>query len=293
MSIQTKADLALLGITFIWGTSFSIVKDAIARIDALEFLALRFLVATLVLVLLFRRDLKRSQRSDLIAAVWIGLLLWAGFTLQVKGLELTTPSKSAFVTGFSVILVPLFEGVLKRRVPSPISLLCAASALAGLYLLTGARSLQSIDWGIFLTFLCAVGFAVHVIVVGHYARSRNLNVLVVGQIGVTAVASTLLSMRNGIPSVHLSGRIVAAILVTAVLATALAFYTQNWAQKHTLPSRAALIFSMEPVFAALVTYYTLHERWNAQMAVGCGLIFIGIIASEIRSKEKISLEPMG
>jgi drug/metabolite transporter (DMT)-like permease len=293
MSIQTKADLALLGITFIWGTSFSIVKDAIARIDALEFLALRFLVATLVLVLLFRRDLKRSQRSDLIAAVWIGLLLWVGFTLQVKGLELTTPSKSAFVTGFSVILVPLFEGVLKRRVPSPISLLCAASALAGLYLLTGARSLQSIDWGIFLTFLCAVGFAVHVIVVGHYARSRNLNVLVVGQIGVTAVASTLLSMRNGIPSVHLSGRIVAAILVTAVLATALAFYTQNWAQKHTLPSRAALIFSMEPVFAALVTYYTLHERWNAQMAFGCGLIFIGIIASEIRSKEKISLEPMG
>lgn len=292
MSIQTKAGLALLGITFIWGTSFTIVKDAIGRIDALQFLALRFLVATVVLVVLFRRDLRRSQGSDLIAAVWIGLLLWAGFTLQVKGLELTTPSKSAFVTGFSVILVPLFEATLKRKVPSPINLLCATSALAGLYLLTGTRSLRPIDWGILLTFLCAVAFAVHVIVVGHYAQARNLNVLVVGQIGVTAVASSILSIRNGIPSLHLSGRIVAAILVTAVLATALAFYVQNWAQKHTLPSRTALIFSMEPVFAALVTYFTFHERWNAQMAIGCGLIFVGIIASEIRSKEKISIEPM-
>ncbi|MBZ5552484.1 MAG: DMT family transporter [Acidobacteriia bacterium] len=292
MSIQTKAELALLGITFIWGTSFTIVKDAIARIDALEFLALRFLVATLVLVVLFRGDLRKSQKSDLVAAVWIGLLLWVGFTLQVKGLELTTPSKSAFVTGFSVILVPLFEGVLKRKIPSAVNLLCAACALVGLYLLTGTRSLRPIDWGIFLTFLCAVGFAIHVIVVGHYARARNLKVLVVGQIGVTAVASSVLSMRNGIPPLHLSGRIVAAILVTAILATALAFYTQNWAQKHTLPSRTALIFSMEPVFAAVVTYYALHERWNAQMAAGCGLIFIGIIASEIRSKEKISIEPM-
>lgn len=293
MSTQTKADLALLGITFIWGTSFTIVKDAIGRIDAMEFLALRFLVATVVLVALFRRDLLKSQRSDLIAAVWIGLLLWVGFTLQVKGLELTTPSKSAFVTGFSVILVPLFEAAFKRRIPSPVNFLCAAFALAGLYLLTGTRSLRPIDWGIFLTFLCAVAFAVHVIVVGHYARDRNLNVLVVGQIGVTAVASSILSIRNGIPPLHLSGRTVAAILVTAVLATALAFYTQNWAQKHTLPSRTALIFSMEPVFAALVTYYTIHERWNLQMVIGCGLIFIGIIASEIRSKEKLSLESMG
>jgi drug/metabolite transporter (DMT)-like permease len=293
MSIQTKADLALLGITFIWGTSFSIIKDAIARFDALEFLALRFVLATAVLVILFRRDIGAGQRGDFVAALCVGLILWVGFTLQVKGLELTTPSKSAFVTGFSVILVPLFEAALKRKLPSFVNLLCAASALAGLYLLAGTHSLRPFDWGIFLTFLCAVAFALHIIVVGHFAKSRNLNVLVVGQIAVTAVASSVLAFRSGVPSQHLSGRIAAALFVTAVLATALAFYIQNWAQKHTVPSRTALIFSMEPVFAAVVTYFTLYERWNSQMFIGCGLIFIGIIASELGSKEKIAMESMG
>jgi len=293
MSTQTKADLALLGITFIWGTSFSIIKDAISRFDALEFLALRFAVAAAVLIILFWRDLLSAQRSDLLAAVWIGLILWLGFTLQVKGLELTTPSKSAFVTGFSVILVPLFESALKRKFPPALNVLSATSALVGLYLLSGTRSVWPLDRGLLFTFLCAVGFALHVIVVGHFARVQNLNVMVVGQVTVTAVASCILSFQHGIPRLILPPRVAVAILVTAVLATALAFYTQNWAQKHTLPSRTALIFSMEPVFAALITYFTLRERWSSQMLIGCVLIFAGIVSSELHSKEKISMESMG
>lgn len=292
MSIRTKAELALLGITFIWGTSFSIVKDALSRIGALDFLALRFILATAVLVILFWRDLRTCRKNDVLAGIWIGLILWIAFTLQVKGLELTTPSKSAFVTGFSVILVPFFESAFERKWPTGTNMVCGTSALVGLYLLSGTRSLFPLDRGIFLTFLCAVGFALHVIVVGHFARAQNTNILVVIQIGVTAVAASLLSARGGFPTIHLSGRVVIALFVTSVLATALAFYTQNWAQRHTLPSRTALILSMEPVFAALVTYFTLHERWTARMAIGCILIFVAIIVSELSSKEKISIEPM-
>lgn len=292
MTLRAKAEFALLGITLIWGTSFTITKDAIARIDAMEFLALRFLLASSVLIALFWKDLRSCGKKDLFAGIWIGLILWMAFTLQVKGLELTTPSKSAFVTGFSVILVPLFESAVQRKRPSLVNLLCTSLALVGLYLLSGTQGLFPLERGILLTFLCAVGFALHVIVVGYFAKAQNVNVLVVTQIAVTALASTLFAIRKGFVVVHLSFRTAAAIIVTAVLATALAFYTQNWAQKHTLPSRTALILSLEPVFAAIVTYFTLHELWNKRMGIGCALIFFGIIASELRSPVKLSIEPM-
>jgi drug/metabolite transporter (DMT)-like permease len=290
MPIRLKAEFALLGITFIWGTSFSITKDAIAHIDSLEFLALRFIVATAILIVLFWRDLRVCRRKDVLAGAWIGVILWIAFTFQVKGLEYTTPSKSAFVTGFSVILVPLFESALDRKRPSLLNILCGASALVGLYLLSGTRSLFPLDYGIFLTLLCAIGFAWHVIVVGHFVRARNTNVLVFTQIAVTAFAATAAALRHGIPSIQLSARILVAIFVTAVLATALAFFVQNWAQKFTLPSRTALILSTEPVFAAIVSYLTIHERWTGRMFLGCLLIFLGIIASELQNKEKLSLD---
>ncbi len=292
MSSRAKAELALLGITFIWGTTFTITKDVLAHIDALPFLSLRFLLAALVVVVLLWKDVRRGRWRDLIPGAWIGLVLWISFTFQITGLQYTTPSKSAFVTGFSVILVPLFEALARRKAPGTLNLCCAASALIGLYLLSGTRAVIPMDRGIFLTLLCAIGFAVHIMLVDRFAASCNLNVLVATQIVVTAVASTLLALRGGLPEIHLSIRIVVALFVTAVLATALAFYVQNWAQKHTQPSRAALIFSMEPVFAAMVTYVALHEHWTRRMAVGCGLIFLGIIASELLRKKTTPIESM-
>lgn len=292
MTKQSKAELALLGVTFIWGTSFAIVKDALAHINPIDFLSQRFLLASAVLVLLFWRDIRRLRQKDLMAGVWIGVILWVSFTFQIKGLELTTPSKSAFVTGFSVILVPLFESLLKRRVPSWINLMCAVSAFIGLYLLSGTQSIVPLDRGILLTFFCAVGFAMHVIAVDHFARDRNVNILVTTQIVTAAVASVIFSGGHAVAHLVLSQRVLVALFVTAVLATAFAFYVQNWAQKHTLPSRTALILSLEPVFAALVAYVTIHETWTVRMMLGCLLIFAGIIVSELQSKDKIPLEAM-
>lgn len=293
MSTRIKAELALLGITFIWGTSFSIIKDAIAFMDSMDFLAVRFILAAAVLLILFWNKVKSSPRDDLWVGAAIGFVLWISFLLQIKGLELTSPSKSAFVTGFSVILAPLFESVVTRKLPSGWNALCALSALVGLYLLSGTPSLFPLDRGIFLTFLCAIGFALHMLLVGHFANHRDLTALVVMQIAVTAVAASIVSWVHPSPPLHFSPRIVAALFITAILATALAFFTQNWAQKHTSSSRTALIFSLEPVFAALVAYFTIHETWTRRMALGCTLIFAGILASQLRSKEKLPIEPLG
>ncbi len=292
MSIRTKAELALIGITFIWGTTFAIIKDALARIHSLEFLTLRFLLATVILCFMFWREIRSTRFADCLPGVWIGLILWLSFTFQIKGLEFTTPSKSAFVTGFSVILVPLFNSVLKGRIPSWINLLSAAFALLGLYLLSGTPSFFPMDWGISLTLLCAVGFAFHVIAVDRFARTLSTNLLVVTQIATAALASSALSLKDGLPALPTSLKVWAAIIVTAILATALAFYVQNWAQKYTHPSRTALILSLEPVFAALVSYFTIHEIWTHKMFVGCTLIFAGIITSEIYAKEHLAMESM-
>lgn len=293
MSTRIKAELALLGITFIWGTSFSIIKDAIRFMDSMDFLALRFILAAAVLLVFFWNKVKSCPREDLWVGAGIGFILWISFLLQIKGLELTSPSKSAFVTGFSVILVPLFESIATRRWPSGWNALSALSALGGLYLLCGTRSLFPLDRGVFLTFLCAIGFAFHVIFVGHFAKHRDVTALVVTQIVTAALAATVVFWLHQSPPLRFSLRIVAALFVTAVLCTALAFFTQNWAQKHTSSSRTALILSLEPVFAALVAYFTVHEIWTSRMAFGCLLIFAGILASEFQSKEKLPVEPLG
>ncbi|MDD5544029.1 MAG: DMT family transporter [Acidobacteriia bacterium] len=293
MSKRTQAELALLGVTFIWGTSFTVVKDALHYISAWDFLAFRFCLATLVLLLLFWKDVRASTRPDLLAGIWIGAILWLSFTLQVKGLELTTPSKSAFVTGFSVILVPVLEAAFRRRSPSRTNLTCAAVAFFGLYLLSGSSHLLPLDWGVFLTFLCAIGFALHILAVGHFTSRANTKVLVVAQIATTAFLATTISVGKSSLSLDHPRRVYLAVVYTAVLATALAFFTQNWAQKHTLPTRTALILSMEPVFAALVTYFTIHEPWTLRIFIGCLLIFASIIVSELKIEKKISLEPLG
>lgn len=273
-----KAEAALVGITFIWGSTFVMVKNALADSSTLLFLTLRFLLAGGALALLARRI--RPDRRLLAASAVVGAALFCGYLFQTLGLRLTTPSKSAFITGFSIVLVPILLAVVFRRFAGWRPLLGVTAAIAGLYLLTMPAGSAHVNLGDLLTLACAVAFALHIILVGHYSRQLPPLGLAAGQV-LAAAALALASVPWAEPAFFRpSPGVLLAIGVTGLLATALAFSVQTWAQQFTTPTHTALIFSLEPVFAWLTSWAVLGERMSGRASLGALLILAGIVAAE-------------
>ncbi len=276
-----KADAALVGITFIWGSTFVVVKNALADSSTVLFLTLRFLLAGGALVLLARRV--RPDRRLAVASVLVGAALYCGYLLQTLGLRLTTPSKSAFITGFAIVLVPILWAIAFRKFAGWGPLVGVAAAVAGLYLLTMPEGDASVNLGDILTLGCAVAFAVHIILLGHYTRQLPPMGLAAGQV-LVAAALALGSVPWAEPVFFRpSPAVLVAIVVTGLLATALAFSVQTWAQQFTTPTHTALIFSLEPVFAWLTSWVVLGEGLSTRASLGALLILAGIVLAEVRT----------
>lgn len=281
MSKRTAAELLLVLITLIWGATFVVVKGALSDASPLPFIALRFTLAGILLLAVLARG--RIDWKAWAPGLTLGFLLWLGYAGQTSGLVYTTASKSAFITGFSVILVPLlmvFWGFRLR----PASLVGAAFGLAGLYLLvapSGVSGIIGVNRGDLLVLMGSVAFAFHIVLVGVYTRRVSFLHLVPVQIltvGVLAAVAWPFSPR---PVLHGTGRLIAALLITAILATAVAFSVQNWAQQFTPPAHTALIFALEPVFAAITSRLVLGEHLGRRAMIGSGLILAGMVFSEI------------
>ncbi len=278
MSTRTKAEALLVLVTFIWGSTFVIVKGALADASPLPFLAVRFSLAGLLLWAAMGRN--GIARKALAPGVVLGIFLFLGYLFQTWGLTMTTPSKSAFITGFSVILVPLlmlFAGTRMRLA----NMLGALLGLLGLYFLVLPSGLAMVNRGDALTLLGAISFAVHIVLVGRYTRRHSFMHLVPVQVFVVGLLAAV-----GLPifpsfALHWTGRLIAALAVTAVLATGLAFTIQNWAQQYTPPAHTALIFALEPVFAAVSSWAVAGERLGGKVLLGSGLILCGMILSEV------------
>jgi drug/metabolite transporter (DMT)-like permease len=275
---RAKAEVLLVVVTFIWGTTFVIVKSALADASPLPFLAVRFTVAGFLLLAVLGRG--RLDRQALVPGVVLGLFLFCGYLCQTWGLTLTTPSKSAFLTGFSVILVPLillFHGF-RMRVAN---VLGALLGLGGIYLLVLPSRLESVNRGDSLTLLGAVSFAVHIVLVGTYTRRFSFLHLVPTQILTVGVLSALVAPLDPALTLHWSGRLILAWVVTAVFATGVAFSVQNWAQQYTPAAHTALIFALEPVFAALASRLVMGERLGGKVLLGAVFILAGMVVSEV------------
>jgi drug/metabolite transporter (DMT)-like permease len=283
------ADLSLLGITFIWGSTFVIVKKALESSSTLLFLALRFTLAALAVALLFRGPLlaeggrKRELQAALGGGVVVGSVLFLGYLFQTLGLRLTTPAKSGFITGFSVALVPVFNAILYRAWPSWNACVGVCCATAGLYLLIAPGNVVAeFSRGDLLTLACAVAFGLHILLLGRYSRRMSVAALSVAQIGVAAVLSLSSFFWAEAVYVRWTAPLIVAVAVTGLLATALAFSVQTWAQQFTSPTHTALIFTLEPVFAWLTSYLLLGEALGTRGASGAVLILAGIILSELK-----------
>jgi drug/metabolite transporter (DMT)-like permease len=295
VSRSLKAHLLLVLITLIWGATFVVIKSALADISPLFFNAVRMSLAAVTLALIFHRDLRRLSSGSLGYGVLIGILLGIGNELQTSGLKYTMPSKSAFLTGVAVVLVPVFLALFWKRAISRWSTLGVVMAFVGLYLLTVPASglnLQSMNHGDLLTLSAALVFAFHIIYMGHAAQVYHWRQIAVVQTATAAVLMILAVPLAEKVYVLWSPRVIFAIMITGFLSLALAFSVQAWAQQFTPSTHTALIFSLEPVFAWLTSFLFLGERLGGRAAIGALLILAGVVISEEKgAAESMAVAP--
>ena len=276
---NARAELALVGVTIIWGTTFVVVKSALAEVSTWLFLALRFTLAALALLLIYRRAMRRGSLG---AGILAGVALFTAYVFQTLGLELTTPSKSAFITGLSIPMVPLLGSLVYRIRPRFLEVAGVLIASFGMALMTLPPGRFEISRGDFLTLLCALTFALHIVITGHFAPLHGFAPLAVTQT-VVAAALGVGSFWFAEPvRFHLTPAVAGAVVATGLLATAVAFTTMAWAQQYTSPTRTALIFALEPVVAWFTSYLLTGEVLSGRAKMGAGLILGGILLVELK-----------
>jgi drug/metabolite transporter (DMT)-like permease len=284
-----KAELALGFNPVIWGATFVLNKGALHGISPVLFLAMRFTVATAALAVLFRGRWKgraggapRVTAKRVATAAVIGLLLFAAYVLQTVGLQYTTAPKSAFLTGLSIVMVPLLAALVYRIRPRIWEVAGVLAATLGMGLMTLEGPIGSISRGDLLTLGCAVAFAAHIVATGHFAGQIGYEVLSFAQAGAAAVAAWSLVRWVETPRIQWQPMVVWAILIGGLLCTALAFTIQAWAQRYTTSTRTALIYALEPVVAWITSYFLAGEGLSGQAAAGAALILSGVLLVEMK-----------
>jgi drug/metabolite transporter (DMT)-like permease len=245
------------------------------------------IVAAVLLAVFYRKKIAVLTKPALTAGVVVGIFLYAGYAFQTSGLKLTTPSKSAFLTGTSSVLVPLFLVAIWHV---RIHLWRGAGivmALAGLFLMTvpggpgGLADFANVNLGDLLTVGCAICFTFHVIFVGRASQRFPFEQVAFLQVATAAILMTLSTPLLEHPYFRATPTVIAAVLITGILCTAVAFSIQSWAQQFTPATHTALIFTTEPVFAWLTSFIYLHERLGLRTGAGALLILGGVLISEL------------
>jgi drug/metabolite transporter (DMT)-like permease len=285
-------------IAFIWGSTFVLVKQALNDSSPLVLNSARMVVAAVALAIFYRKKIAVTTRRALIAGMIVGVFLFLGYAFQTTGLKLTTPSKSAFLTGTSSVLVPLVLVAVWRVHIHLWRVAGIALALAGLFLMTvpgggtGVADFAKVNFGDILTLGCAFSFAFHVIFVGHASQRFPFEQVAFLQVATAAVLMTVSAPLLEHPHFRPTPTVIAAVLVTGILCTAVAFSVQSWAQQFTPATHTALIFTTEPVFAWLTSFIILHERLGLRAGGGALLILGGVMVSELLGQvEKSDDEP--
>ena len=271
-------ELAMVAVTAVWGSTFVLVRDAVAQIPPFTFIAYRFLAAAVLLAAL-RPRMAAIGPPELIAGAAAGLALFAGYGLQTVGLQYTTASNAGFITGLSVVLTPLVAGLLLRQPPDRWPVLGACLAAVGLGLLSLRR--LEVRQGDALVLGCAVAFAAHILLLGRYAPRFSTYRLAVVQLGTAGLVALAWAGLAGDLVAPASAEVWVALAVTSVAASAGAFLVQTRAQREVSPTRTAVILTMEPVFAGLFGFLLAGERLSGRGWLGAGLILAGMLVAEL------------
>lgn len=273
-------DLSLLLVAMVWGGGFVVTKNALAVMTPLYFLAIRFMIAGLLMVIIFLPRIRKVSWQDIKRSCIVGVFLSLGFITQTFGAHLTTPAKSSFITGLNVVIVPFIMIIFTKKFPGRKAVITAIIAFLGLSLISVNEHII-VGAGDFLTFLCAIFYAFHIVSIGHFANKVDTFALATIQVLFTGLICSMLAIIFEPMPVLFEISIWRGILYSALLSTLTAFLIQNLAQRNTPAAHAAIILCLESVFGALASVLFWHETMTHKMIIGCLMIFTAIIVNEV------------
>lgn len=296
--MRLRADAALLVVTMVWGSSFIVVKNVVSDSPPLAFLFFRFAVATALCgALALRRPRSPGLLRD---GGIIGLLLAVGMTCQVLGQIETTASKAAFLTGLSVVMTPFAAFARTRHLPSIENAVGITLAGVGFLLLTFPGGAGPINRGDVLVFACAIVFAFYIVEISLRTRSHDAFWLTTVQLAVVMIVAAVLGAVARLAGAGFElrplvweGTFLRSVLYLGTIGTVGTFVTQTWAQGHMSATHAAIIFALEPVWAALFAAWFLKERMGVSGWWGGALVLAGIVVSELRLTRMHSVRSRG
>jgi len=279
VTAKTRAEGVLVMLTMIWGSTFAVGKIALREMTPLQMTAIRFSLSTLIIGLLFRHKIFPLRKQQIMKGGILGLFLFFGFILQTIGLTLTTASKSAFITGMMVVVVPFLQVVIERRLPRLGNVLGVVVVAAGLWMLTSPSG-STFNTGDALTVACAVLFGIYIVYLDSISRDMNAYQLTFMQVSTNAVLAFAGIALFEQLSASFTSEATLAVLYLTLFATVLTTLAQTRYQKDTTPTRAVVIFAIEPVFATIFAAILIHEEIGITGATGGGLILAGVLLSE-------------
>ena len=291
---KRTAEIALIISVMFWGGTFVVVKESLHDISPMIFIALRFTVAFIILVPFIFKYKSRFTRTGVIGGSILGVILFIGFATQTIGLQLTSATRSAFITSASVVLVPVLQVLIEKRRPANGTLIGIALVFIGILMLSsGGNSIftfladigANFNLGDFLTLLCAVSFAAYIVYLDYISQRADFWPIFVMQIFVTAVLAFLFAYIFNLIDfeplrITLTDNAIFGLAYTALITTLLTTALLTKYQKAMSPAKAGIIYALEPVFASVIAFFVLSEKISNFGLAGSVLIFMGLITSE-------------
>ena len=283
--IELLATFGLLLMTAVWGSTFFLIKNVVARMPVADFLAVRFVVAVVVMLVLFFRPVLQLGRTQMLRGLLLGVVYGAGQLLQTWGLSLIAPSVSGFVTGMYVVFTPILAMVLLRHRMPGVVWLAVLLATAGLALLS--LNGVSVDLGVWLTLASALMYGLHIVGLGQWSRRGEAFGMSAVQMVAIAIVCLLATLPHG-PTLPPDRSAWLAVLYMALIAGAGAMLMQTWAQAHMPATRAAIVMTTEPVFAAAFAVAFGSDLLTWRMLVGGALVLAAMYTVELMPRRSVA-----
>lgn len=279
-----KAELILLFVTFTWGLSFPLIKISLQYISPVLFVFVRFFITFIIFYFVFRKKFDLSKINEWKYGIILGIFLFMGFGFQTLGLKFTTASKSAFITGTALIIIPFAQYFILKSKPKPENIAGGFIVMTGLYILAEAY-FNLPNTGDILTLFCAVSFALHIVLLDKYSRFINFYYLVFGQFLTMVILSFMFTLFAEVLISNelffiINYKLVLSILYTSIFSTLFSIILMTKYQNQTSPLRAGIIYNMESLFAVFFAFFLIGEILNLNQIIGAAIMLFGLFISE-------------
>ena len=278
---QYIGDGMLLITAIVWGSGFVVTAIALEYLSAYQVMAGRFILAAIILSLLFGKKFKTFTKSVIWKGAILGTILYIGFALQTVGLEYTTPSKNAFLTAVNVVIVPLIAYLVYKRKVDRYETIGSIITLIGIGFLSLQGSM-TISIGDALSLACAVAFAFDIFYTNHFVKKEDALSLTIVQFITASFISVIAVLIQGDIPTTFEKEALYSIIYLAVFSTTIAYVCQNIAFQYTTATKGAIILSLESFFGMLLSVLFLHEVLTGRMIIGAALIMIAILITELK-----------